>query len=282
MKAKDKISFLDKNINQLLAIHYSCQNLNDNNEGFSPRITSVAVLHLGSSTMHSFSIHLIAEIKKIKREEIHDHYDDLEAQMLRDFYSFVKEHQDHYWLHWNMSNINYGFETLEHRFRVLTDEVPPKVDDSKKYNLSSLVSGIYGSNYVDHPKLPNLMEINGGKHRDFLTGKEEVEAFERQEYIKLHKSTMSKVYFFQSIFHKLTHRKVKTQHSNFPAKLNHIVESLPAKILGFVAVLYTISQLGINGYQSLNNAQPKSNSDPEIINPNKPIQQTPKSGAADG
>lgn len=277
MKAKDKITFLDKNINQLLAIHYSCQNLNDNNEGYSPRITSIAVLHLGSSTMHSFSIHLIAEVNKIPRDQIDSHYDDLEAQMLRDFYDFVKEHQDHYWLHWNMSNINYGFETIEHRFRVLTGEVPPKVDDSKKYNLSSLISAIYGSNYVDHPKLPNLMELNGGKHRDFLTGKEEVDAFERKEYIKLHKSTMCKVYFFQSIFHKLVHRKVKTQHSNLPAKLNRTVESLPAKILGLVAVLYTIFQLGMNGYQSFNNTHPATEQ-----TPNKPIQQTPKSGAADG
>lgn len=167
MKSKDKISFLYKNINQLLAIHYSCQNLNDNNEGFSPRITSIAVLHLGSSTMHSFSIHLIAEVKKIKREEIHAHYDDLEAQMLLDFYCFVKEHQDNYWLHWNMSNINYGFETIEHRFRVLTDKIPPKVNDSKKYNLSSLISGIYGSNYVDHPKLPTAWVSETSNHLIF-------------------------------------------------------------------------------------------------------------------
>lgn len=268
MKAKDTISFLDKHINQLLAIHYSCQNLNDNNEGFSPRITSVAVLHLGSSTMHSFSIHLIAEIKKIQKDQILSHYDELEAQMLRDFYTFVKDHQDHSWLHWNMSNINYGFETIEHRFRVLTDEVPPKVDDSKKYNLSSLISGMYGTNYVDHPKLTKLMELNGGKHRDFLTGKEEVEAFERQEYIKLHKSTMCKVYFFQSIFHKLIHRKVVTQHSNLPAKLNRIVESLPAKILSLIAVIYTILQLAISGYKIIN-AKPATDQ-----KANTPIQQT--------
>lgn len=251
MKAKEKITFLNKNITKLLAIHYSCQSLNDNNEGFSPRITSIAVLHLGSSTMKSFSIHLIAEVKKIQRDQIHNHYDQLEAQMLRDFYVFVKEHQDHYWLHWNMSNIIYGFETIEHRFRVLTDEIPPKVDDSKKYNISFLIEEIYGKNFVDDPKMPNLIEMNGGRHRDFLTGKEEVEAFERKEYIKLHKSTMRKVYFFQSIFYKLVHRKVKTQHSNLSAKLNSLVESLPAKILGFVTVLYTIFQISMTGYKWL-------------------------------
>lgn len=251
MSATNDIKFLSKNENSLLVVHYSCQNLNDNNEGYSPRITSIAVLHVASSTMHSFSIHLIAEVKKIPREEIHNHYDELEAVMLEDFYRFVQEHQDHYWLHWNMSNINFGFETLEHRYRVLRDKAPPKVDDSKKYNLSSLVSGLYGVNYVDHPKMPNLMELNGGKSRDFLTGAEEVEAFERKEYLKLHKSTMAKVYFFNSVYHKLETRKLKTKHSNWPARINRAIESLPAQILALIAVLYTVWQLGSNMYASL-------------------------------
>jgi hypothetical protein len=248
MKAKEEVAFLEKNANLLLAVHYSCQNLNDNNEGYSPRVTSIAVLHLGSTTMHSFSIHLVAEIAKIPRQEIENHYDVLEAEMLQDFYRFVQDHQDHNWLHWNMSNINYGFEAIEHRFRVLTQKEPPRVSDSKKYNLSSLISGIYGKHYVDDPKMPNLMELNGGKHRDFLSGKEEVDAFGRHEYVTLHKYTMSKVYFFQSVFHKLVRRKLRTQNSNLPARLNQIVESLPAKILGFVAVLFTLVEISIHAY----------------------------------
>jgi hypothetical protein len=254
MNVKEEVKFLTKNVNSLLVIHYSCQNLNDNNEGFSPRITSIAVLHVGSSTMHSFSIHLIAEIKKISRDDIDGHYDDLEAVMLEDFYKFVQEHQDHYWLHWNMTNINFGFESLEHRYRVLTEQVPPKVDDSKKHNLSSLVPRMYGKDYVDHPKMPNLMELNGGKSRDFLTGAEEVEAFERKEYIKLHKSTMSKVYFFKSVFHKLQSQKLNTARSNWPAKLNRALESLPAKVLALVAVLYSVGQLGYTAYATATQA----------------------------
>jgi hypothetical protein len=266
MKAKDKIDYLNKNISQILAIHYSCQNLNDFNEGYSPRITSIAVLHLGSSTMHSFSIHLIAEIKNISRDQIESHYDELEAEMLGNFYAFVEDHQDHNWLHWNMSNINYGFETIEHRYRVLTDKFPPKINDSKRYNLSSLISGIYGSHFVDDPKMPKLMDLNGGKHRDFLNGKEEVEAFEKKEYLKLHKSTMCKVYFFQSMFHKLIKRKINTQHSNLPAKLNHLVESLPAKFLGLIAVLFTLFQLGMVSYESYKESQ---NNESQKTKPNE-------------
>ncbi|MCW8840223.1 MAG: hypothetical protein OQK96_04520 [Gammaproteobacteria bacterium] len=271
---------MTKNINSLLVIHYSCQNLNDNIEGLSPRITSIAVLHVGSSTMHSFSIHLIAEIKKISRDEIDGHYDELEAVMLEDFYKFVQEHQDHYWLHWNMTNINFGFETLEHRYRVLTQKVPPKVEDSKKYNLSSLVSEMYGKDYVDHPKMPNLMELNGGKSRDFLTGAEEVEAFERKEYIKLHKSTMSKVYFFKSVFHKLQTKKLITARSNWPAKLNRALESLPAKVLALIAVLYSVGQLGYTAYVALGKTTEVTQQESNVIPPetNKQIQPTAKSG----
>ncbi len=243
MDARSELKQLDKNQNSLLAIHYSCQNLNDSNEGYSPRITSIAVFHVGSHTMHSFSIHLIAEVKKIARDDIHNHYNDLEAVMLEDFYKFVQEHQDHSWLHWNMTNINFGFETLEHRYRVLTDKIPPKIADTKKHNLSSLVSEIYGSNFVDHPKMPNLMDLNGGKSRDFLTGAEEVQAFERKEYIKLHKSTMSKVYFFNSVFHKLVNRKLKTARSNWKERINQGLESTPVKILTFVTVLFAIFQI---------------------------------------
>lgn len=243
MDAKALIKRLAKTQGSLLVVHFSSQSLNDGNEGYSPRITSIAVFHVGSHAMHSFSIHLIAEVQGIARDEIHKHYDALEAVMLSDFYKFVQSHQDHSWLHWNMSNINFGFETLEHRYRVLTKNDAPQVPDSKKHNLSSLVSEIYGSNYVDHPKMPNLMDLNGGKSRDFLTGAEEAEAFARKEYIKLHKSTMAKVYFFNSVFHRLVERKLKTARSNWKERVNRALESTPVKILTFITVLFAVVQI---------------------------------------
>lgn len=272
MDARTQVKVLAKNQNNLLVVHYSCQNLNDNNEGYSPRITSIAVFHVGSHTMHSFSIHLIAEVQKIPRDQIQGHYDALEAVMLEDFYTFVQEHQDHSWLHWNMTNINFGFEAIEHRYRVLTGKTPPQVADSKRFNLSALVSEIYGSEYVDHPKMPNLMEINGGKSRDFLTGAEEVQAFTRQEYLKLHKSTMCKVYFFNSVFHKLVTRKLKTAKSNWRERINRSLESTPAKVLGFVTVLFTLFQLGqaVGIFPEKQATQPEGKGKTQVAQPPKP------------
>ncbi|MDP1772735.1 MAG: hypothetical protein Q8L15_10660 [Methylobacter sp.] len=82
MDFKRAIKELTENSSSLFAIHYSCQNLSDSNEGYSPRITSVAVLHIEHSVMHSFSIHLIAEEKHVARDNIEAEYDSLEGEML--------------------------------------------------------------------------------------------------------------------------------------------------------------------------------------------------------
>lgn len=246
------ITQLKKNISSLFIIHYSCQSLNDANEGYSPRITSIAVLHAPSDTMHSFSIHLIAEIEEINREDISDHYDELEAKMLKKFFKFVSENQNAYWLHWNMSNINYGFEAIEHRFRVLTKEDPPRIDDSRRYNLSSIIQVMYGSDCVDHPKMPNLMELNGGKNRDVLSGAEEAQAFTNKEYLKLHKSTMAKTYWFKKMFNRLVERRIKTKRSNWATKISRATDHWSAKLLGFIAVLYTLYQLFASAFKAIN------------------------------
>jgi len=248
---KETIRELKENLSDLRIIHYSCQNLSDYNENYSPRITSIAVLHVERSTMHSFSIHLVAEEEKVERENIESEYDRLEREMLDRFYQFVTENPNTRWLHWNMTNINYGFETLSHRYRVLTGKDAPKIADSRRYNLSALVLEKYGKDCVDHPRMAKLMELNGGKPRDSLTGQEEVEAFQAKEFIRLHKSTMSKAYWFQSMFQKVLDNKVATQRSNWKGRVNHIVESTPAKVLGLIAVLYTIGQLAYVGYQHL-------------------------------
>ncbi len=244
MGAKEKLKTLKENEQNLFIVHYSCQNLNDNNENYSPRITSIAVLHVGGSTMHSFSIHLIAEVKEIKRSTIHEHYNELECEMLKQFFGFVAENNDAFWLHWNMSNINYGFEALAHRYKVLSKSEPKRIPDSKRYNLSALLLSVYGKKCVKHPRMPSFMKLNDGEHRDNLSGKEEVDAFSEKEYVKLHKSTMSKVYWFQHMYFLLQKNKVNVHSRNWGHKVNHFLELPIVRVLGFVAVLFSIFQLG--------------------------------------
>ena len=162
--------------------------------------------------------------------------------MLQEFYAFVQGRQESDWLHWNMSNINYGFEALAHRYNVLTRKSPAQIPDTKRFNLSALIEGIYGHRYVDHPKMLKLMELNGGRDRDFLTGAEESDAFKKQEYVKLHKSTMTKVYWFADTYKKLQERKLITARTNFWNRVNHWLEKPYAKLLGFLSVLYAVFQ----------------------------------------
>ena len=244
MSAKEKLKMLKENEQNLFIVHYSCQNLNDNNENYSPRITSIAVLHVGGSTMHSFSIHLIAEVKDIERSTIHEHYNELECEMLKQFFDFVAENNNAFWLHWNMSNINYGFEALAHRYKVLSKSDPKRIPDSKRYNLSALLLSVYGKNCVEHPRMQSFMKLNDGEHRDNLSGKEEVDAFTEKEYVKLHKSTMSKVYWFQHMYFLLQQDKVNVHSRNWGHKVNYFLERPAVKVLGFIAVLFSIFQLG--------------------------------------
>lgn len=248
MNVKEKLKKLKDNEHNLYIIHYSCENLNDNNENYSPRVTSIAVLHLQSHTMHSFSIHLIAEKRGVNRNEIDNNYNEFEKQMLLEFYDFVREIEGAVWLHWNMSNINYGFEALAHRYEVLSGERPARIRDTNKVNLSSLIIEKYGKNSIDHPRMQTLKKLNDGEHRDMLNGEEEVTAFRDKEYVKLHKSTMSKVYWFQSMYFALKNNRVKVSNYNFSEKLNKVLDNTFAKILGFAAVVFTLVQGGMFFY----------------------------------
>lgn len=245
LTVKEQLEHLKDNKESIYLIHYSCENLNDNNEGYSPRITSIAIIHIESDTTHSFSIHLVAEQMKIDRTKIKDKYDSIEKVMLEEFNNFIKKHQDALWIHWNMSNINYGFQAIEHRYKVLTKKEASKVSDSKKFNLSKMILGIYGKDCVEHPRMPNLMKLNGGTHRDYLTGDEEVTAFENQEYFKLHKSTIGKTNWFESMYEKLQTRKIKTSKSNLPNKISTFLEHPYIKLLGFIAVLFALYKIGV-------------------------------------
>lgn len=89
-----------------------------------------------------------------------------------------------------------------------------------------------------------LKRLNDGNHRDMLSGEDEVAAFREKAYVKLHKSTMAKVYWFQSMYVALKANKVKVSNYNVAGKINNFIETTAVKVLSFVAVLFTIFQGG--------------------------------------
>lgn len=190
-------------------IHYSCESFYDRPNGASPRITSIAVRQLDSGQTLSFSIHQVAEERGTAFNQIEVHYDDLERQMLDAFYLHVGSHKGMKYLHWNMRDINYGFAALEHRFRVLGG-TPVVIEDGKKIDLARLLIDIYGVGYIGHPRLETLLAKNSIKPRDFLTGPQEAEAFEKRNFVDLHQPTLRKVDVIANLAERAHSRQLKT------------------------------------------------------------------------
>lgn len=191
-EAKEVLVNISNKKENVLIIHYSCESFYDIKDGKTPRITSICVRNFSSGQTHSFSIHKIAEIKKIENQQIDKHYDGCEKEMLKDFFIFLQEHSACLWVHWNMRDINYGFQAIEHRYKVLGGRRIYTLDDNKKIDLSRLLIELYGIDYISHPRLEKIIEKNNIAKKDFLSGAQEAKAFEDKEFIKLHQSTLRK------------------------------------------------------------------------------------------
>ena len=240
-KAREQLTTLFDRADQVLIVHYSCESFYDRPDGASPRITSIAIRNLDSGQTTSFSIHQMAERQNVPKEAIEQQYDALEKLMLDEFYEYVRLHGSHTWLHWNMRDINYGFQALAHRYRVLGGQ-PVDVHDSKLVDLSRLLYTMYGSSYIGHPRLQKLLEKNHIMHQDMLPGAEEAAAFERKEYVKLHQSTLRKVDIFETVAERAHHGFLKTNTTwrqtirDYPEAFGEILQQhwLPLTI-GFVS-----------------------------------------------
>src|SRR5699024_11681334 len=97
----------------VLLVHYSCESFYDRPEGRTPRVTSIAVRNHATGYTESFSIHKVAEIKHVAFDDIENRYDELEKEMLSEFFEYLNQHKESIWVHWNMRDINYGFPALE-------------------------------------------------------------------------------------------------------------------------------------------------------------------------
>lgn len=219
---------IDVNKKDYLIIHYSCESFYDKTDGYSPRITSIAIRNFATFQTELFAIHKIAEIKKIPFNEITNHYDDLEKEMLKRYFKFVDRNKSKKWLHWNMRDSNYGFKAISHRAEVLGVK-SEDIDDDKKIDIASLFIQRYGKGYAKNPRIENLLKINHISPKDFLPGKDEAAAFENQEYIKLGMSTASKVDVFSNFLNLAIDNKLIVNSTKF--------EIYGCTIKGFIAMI---------------------------------------------
>lgn len=237
------IAKIRRNSDKCLIIHYACQSLYDDREGLSPSVSNIAFKDFNNDQTVSFAAHFIAERKGIPKEQVRERFPEIEQALLEDFFEFVRNHNDAIWLHWNMTNMQFGFEMLAHRYNVLTGKTAPVIDIDSRINIADILWGRYGENYVSVPHMPKLMALNGGARRDFVQGAEEVELFKAGEYARLHASTVSKVKFFSDVVERVLDRKLKTESSNWYVRIERRMDGLTAKIIALLAGLYTIGDL---------------------------------------
>ncbi|WP_026728955.1 hypothetical protein [Flavobacterium denitrificans] len=190
--AKELLQRISDNAIEYLIIHYSCESFYDLPEGNTPRITSIGVRYVKNAQTHSFSIHKIAELRQIASDQINQNYNDLEKAMLDEYFDFVSKHINHKWIHINMRNINYGFEAINHRYRVLGGN-PISINDDSKIDLARLFIDLYGKEYAPHPRFESLYLLNNITMTDFLNGTQEAQAFVEGNYVGLHQSTLRKI-----------------------------------------------------------------------------------------
>ena len=214
IKAKEILQSISDNPSEYLVIHYSCESFFDLPEGNTPRITSIAVRYVRNAQTHSFSIHKIAELKGIPSAQINQHYNTFEKEMLDEFYEFVRSHPDHKWIHINMRNINFGFEAINHRYRVLGG-TPVQINDNIKIDLARLFVDIYGKQYSPHPRMESLYRMNDVTMASFLNGEEEAEAFNNGDYVALHQSTLRKVDNMHNVISLSVENDLKTKSNIF-------------------------------------------------------------------
>ena len=177
----------------------------------------------------------MAERNAFSVDQIDQHYDRLERIMLDEFYEYVRSHATYKWLHWNMRDINYGFQALAHRYRVLEGN-PVEIPEANLVDLARLIAAIYSVGYIGHPRLQRLVGKNNITTKDFLSGADEAQAFTEKEYVKLHLSTLRKVDILASIAERADNGSLKTN-----ATWKDIYGSYPEAIGDFLKEHWVIS-----------------------------------------
>jgi hypothetical protein len=248
VNAANFFKIIDKEPDQFFIIHYSSQSLYDtDSRGFSPRITSIAVMHFANQQTESFSVHATAELLRIPRDQVESRYDDIEKEMLRRFFDFLRDGLDRYWITWRMQNLTFGFEHLEHRWRYLGESEPPILSFEHRLDLSAILQEKYGRDYVANPRMMNLVKMNGTVPQGFLTGEQEAEAFKRQDFIRMHASTLAKVNFFRHVIVLAQRGRLKTASRSWGVRVDRLLESRSAKLAALIAAILGV--IGVSLYQ---------------------------------
>lgn len=156
-KANEVLRGLVSDSDNAFLVHYSCESF----QGVkvrTGRITSIAIRNLNSAQTKSFSVCQYAEVLKIADPDIMSRYAEIEKKMLEDYFLFLSNNQNKRYVHWNMRDIEYGFEAIEQRGKVVGCSNVFSLPLASRIDLARVMVQKYGANYVDHPRLEKLID----------------------------------------------------------------------------------------------------------------------------
>ena len=218
-KAKEQINEIFMRPDKYRVIHYSRQGFSQGNNQHADAIVSIAIYSGVSDATFSVDIQSMAERLQIRFQDISQRIREIETEMLREFFDYINQNRDFIYLHWNMRDNQFGFQALSNRYCALTNGKPAyEIPIEKQLNVSNLLEEYYGSDYVAHPRLKNIIEQNPeSRPLHFLNATQEENAFKEGRYNDLHMSTLSKVRFFYTVLTLVHEGKLKVSTSKLKA-----------------------------------------------------------------
>lgn len=251
--AKANLKKLIEDPSKVLFIHYSQSRTYDEDYGnISPIITSIVVKSLDNQIDQLFAIHLEADKADIPVEQIQDSYRELELRILNSFNNFVRRHQDCIWVHWEMKNVQFGFDAIKHRYEKIVNNTNDycEIPTNKKQNLKIILEGIYGENFVSGPDyLKSLLSENNGKitNNEYLSVDNESQEFEHKNFTSVINSIDTKVEFIRNATKKLTRNQLIVSHKNkfaiFVDVVNHPVFTFIGWVATVLGLIFAITAL---------------------------------------
>ena len=110
--------------------------------------------------------------------------DEIEMEMLQQFFEYTESNAQKKWLHWNMKNNNFGFSAIEERYHNLGGDVR-HIDENSLFNISQILKKKYGDHYAKDAvwngkvmgKMYDIFQMNKIEDSKILNGEQDFKEY---------------------------------------------------------------------------------------------------------
>jgi hypothetical protein len=199
MTVYNTIEALQRQAPLVWTIHYACESF------YLVKDRPVAISCIGMSRLDDSAERIFS---------LTDSKDEPELALLEKFYSTLREHPDTILVHWNMHSSDFGFDAIANRYKYVTGREPPFTPaQANLLDLDNLIESLHGKDYISHPKLASLANLNQFDTRFMLTGREEAERYLKGEHGDVRRSTAAKVQLIRRLLRAVLEGSLVTDNS---------------------------------------------------------------------